>query len=153
MSIFCGWQDAQIAVAQPVEVCGGRENSIETIDVGIEHRLKIILHGCDERHDCRGVRHGGAPFPIGTGSQLRTHLLGMSLRSVLFMLGAGAIFRQKRAKRISVVSKAALDAIDRRIIAELQRDGRISNVELADRVGLSPSPCLRRVKLLNVRAT
>lgn len=41
-----------------------------------------------------------------------------------------------------------LDAIDRRILACLQRDGRLSNVELADRVGLSPSPCLRRVKRL-----
>lgn len=41
-----------------------------------------------------------------------------------------------------------LDAIDRRIIAELQADGRLSNVELADKVGLSPSPCLRRVKRL-----
>src|SRR5947209_8444968 len=41
-----------------------------------------------------------------------------------------------------------LDTIDRRIIAALQADGRLSNVELADRVGLSPSPCLRRVKRL-----
>src|SRR6266550_2605505 len=41
-----------------------------------------------------------------------------------------------------------LDAIDRRIISTLQEDGRLSNVELADRVGLSPSPCLRRVKRL-----
>jgi Lrp/AsnC family transcriptional regulator, leucine-responsive regulatory protein len=46
------------------------------------------------------------------------------------------------------VSKTALDAIDRRIVAELQGDGRLSNVELADRIGLSPSPCLRRVKRL-----
>jgi Lrp/AsnC family leucine-responsive transcriptional regulator len=44
--------------------------------------------------------------------------------------------------------KLDLDGIDRRIIAELQADGRLSNVELADRVGLSPSPCLRRVKRL-----
>ena len=43
---------------------------------------------------------------------------------------------------------AELDEFDRRIISELQRDGRISNVELAEKVGLSPSPCLRRVKLL-----
>jgi Lrp/AsnC family leucine-responsive transcriptional regulator len=41
-----------------------------------------------------------------------------------------------------------LDSIDRRIIRELQRDGRLHNNELAKRVGLSPSPCLRRVKLL-----
>ncbi len=41
-----------------------------------------------------------------------------------------------------------MDAIDRQIIAELGRDGRLSNVELAERVGLSPAPCLRRVRRL-----
>lgn len=41
-----------------------------------------------------------------------------------------------------------LDAIDRRILNALQRDGRLQNVELAKEVGLSPSPCLRRVRLL-----
>ena len=41
-----------------------------------------------------------------------------------------------------------IDAIGRRILQELSRDGRISNLELADRVGLSPSACLRRVQEL-----
>ena len=41
-----------------------------------------------------------------------------------------------------------LDDIDRRILRTLQQNGRISNVELAAAVGLSPSPCLRRVRLL-----
>lgn len=41
-----------------------------------------------------------------------------------------------------------LDAIDRAILAELQREGRLSNLELAQRVRLSPSACLRRVKAL-----
>lgn len=41
-----------------------------------------------------------------------------------------------------------LDAIDRRILAALQRNGRLQNIELAREVGLSPSPCLRRVKAL-----
>jgi Lrp/AsnC family transcriptional regulator, leucine-responsive regulatory protein len=41
-----------------------------------------------------------------------------------------------------------LDRIDRRILSLLQEDGRISNVELAARVGLSASPCLRRVRRL-----
>ena len=41
-----------------------------------------------------------------------------------------------------------LDAIDRRILLALQRDARLTNVELAQSVGLSPSPCLRRVRLL-----
>jgi Lrp/AsnC family leucine-responsive transcriptional regulator len=41
-----------------------------------------------------------------------------------------------------------LDAIDRAILQELQQDGRVSNLELAARVHLSPSACLRRVKQL-----
>ena len=41
-----------------------------------------------------------------------------------------------------------LDAYDRKILAALQRDGRLSNVQLAEEIGLSPSPCLRRVRML-----
>ncbi len=41
-----------------------------------------------------------------------------------------------------------LDAIDRKILKELQADGRITNVELARRVGISAPPCLRRVRSL-----
>lgn len=44
--------------------------------------------------------------------------------------------------------RAELDAIDRRIINILQVEGRISNLELAERVGLSPTPCSRRLKRL-----
>lgn len=43
---------------------------------------------------------------------------------------------------------ARLDAIDRKILAELQEDGRMTNVELARRVGISAPPCLRRVRAL-----
>ena len=43
---------------------------------------------------------------------------------------------------------ALMDAIDARIIRALQRDGRLTNLELAEEVGLSPSPCLRRVRNL-----
>ena len=42
----------------------------------------------------------------------------------------------------------SLDAIDRRIISELQANGRLTVMELAERVGLSASPCARRVRLL-----
>ncbi len=44
--------------------------------------------------------------------------------------------------------KLKLDAYDRKILTALQRDGRLSNVELADEIGLSASPCLRRVRML-----
>jgi DNA-binding Lrp family transcriptional regulator len=43
---------------------------------------------------------------------------------------------------------SALDAIDRMILTELQQDGRMTNVELARRVGISAPPCLRRVRRL-----
>lgn len=41
-----------------------------------------------------------------------------------------------------------LDTLDHRILAELQSQGRISNQDLSDRIGLSPSPCLRRLRRL-----
>ena len=41
-----------------------------------------------------------------------------------------------------------VDSFDRQILRVLQQDGRISNQDLADRIGLSPSPCLRRVRAL-----
>jgi Lrp/AsnC family leucine-responsive transcriptional regulator len=45
-------------------------------------------------------------------------------------------------------SKMPLDATDLRILGELQADARLPNITLAERVHLSPSPCLRRVKML-----
>ena len=41
-----------------------------------------------------------------------------------------------------------LDRTDLRLLAELQKDASLSNLELADKVGLSPTPCARRVKRL-----
>jgi DNA-binding Lrp family transcriptional regulator len=46
------------------------------------------------------------------------------------------------------MNKYKLDRIDIRILAELQRSGRITNIDLAEAVALSPSPCLQRVKRL-----
>ena len=39
-----------------------------------------------------------------------------------------------------------LDAVDRKILAELQNDGRMTNVDLAGKVGISAPPCLRRIR-------
>jgi DNA-binding Lrp family transcriptional regulator len=47
-----------------------------------------------------------------------------------------------------VTVPARLDAIDRKILKELQEDGRITNVDLADHVGISAPPCLRRMRAL-----
>jgi len=46
------------------------------------------------------------------------------------------------------MKRLKLDRIDRRILFELQRDGRMTNVELAHRAGISAPPCLRRVRAL-----
>ncbi|CAM5339282.1 DNA-binding Lrp family transcriptional regulator OS=Streptomyces griseomycini OX=66895 GN=FHS37_003475 PE=4 SV=1 [Streptomyces griseomycini] len=47
-----------------------------------------------------------------------------------------------------VGNEIQLDAVDREILFHLSQDGRLTNVELAKRVGLTPPPCLRRVKRL-----
>jgi DNA-binding Lrp family transcriptional regulator len=50
--------------------------------------------------------------------------------------------------KIDLNDVGEFDAIDRRILSELQMDGRITNVELARRAGISAPPCLRRVRRL-----
>ncbi len=50
--------------------------------------------------------------------------------------------------KIDLNDASDFDAIDRRILSELQMDGRITNVELARRAGISAPPCLRRVRRL-----
>lgn len=45
-------------------------------------------------------------------------------------------------------NEVSVDALDREILFHLRRDGRLTNVELAKRVGLTPPPCLRRIKRL-----
>ncbi len=47
-----------------------------------------------------------------------------------------------------IIHNKKIDRIDRNILDELQKNGRLSNVELSKRVGLSPTPCLERVKRL-----
>jgi len=56
--------------------------------------------------------------------------------------------RQKLRRSRNKMPKVTLDTTDRRILEQLQADGRLSNQELAERVSLSPSPCLRRVRAL-----
>jgi DNA-binding Lrp family transcriptional regulator len=56
--------------------------------------------------------------------------------------------RQILAQKAAMPLKTDLDAIDWKILRELQREGRITNVELSSRVGISAPPCLRRVKRL-----
>jgi hypothetical protein len=60
----------------------------------------------------------------------------------------GGSRRAAAAQKSLMTPTYKLDRIDIKILAVLQRNGRITNVELADEVSLSPSPCLMRVKKL-----
>jgi Lrp/AsnC family leucine-responsive transcriptional regulator len=59
-----------------------------------------------------------------------------------------ALFRAKYANIGDMLAVNDLDRTDLRLLAELQKDASLSNLELADKVGLSPTPCARRVKRL-----
>ena len=76
----------------------------------------------------------------GSNRRLRNNLS----RNFLSRYGCSAV----RSHVWSPLLPARLDAIDRKILKELQDDGRITNVELASRVGISAPPCLRRVRAL-----
>ena len=47
-----------------------------------------------------------------------------------------------------MAQKIKLDSVDRQILRDLQNDGRVTNVDLAKRAGISAPPCLRRVRML-----
>src|SRR6201988_2275105 len=70
------------------------------------------------------------------------HSIPAALRELQRLRAETAEFRD-----VDGVSKN-LDEIDLKILSEIQADGRITNVELAKRVGISPPPCLRRVRTL-----
>lgn len=59
-----------------------------------------------------------------------------------------AFFRAKYANIGDMLDINDLDRTDLRLLSELQKDASLSNLELADKVGLSPTPCARRVKRL-----
>jgi DNA-binding Lrp family transcriptional regulator len=64
---------------------------------------------------------------------------------MLDLRGIGAPIQQKGN---SPVRRSKLDAIDRKILSDLQGQGRMTNVELAERAGISAPPCLRRLRSL-----
>src|SRR5262249_47311778 len=53
-----------------------------------------------------------------------------------------------QSKSVGIIPRIELDDIDKRFVAALQAEGRLPIVDLADKVGLSPTPCQRRVKRL-----
>lgn len=72
------------------------------------------------------------------------HVLAIHANGIM-MIGT---FHQQKNIFPDSMPKHELDAYDRRILEALQQNGRLTNVELAEQIGLSPSPCLRRVRML-----
>ncbi len=75
-------------------------------------------------------------------------------RCIVAQLHSPAILLLSRAMiklEAAHMAVEVFDSVDRRILAELQTDGRMTNVELATRVGLTAPPCLRRVRALEER--
>jgi DNA-binding Lrp family transcriptional regulator len=66
-----------------------------------------------------------------------------------YIIGIG----QNRIGNYQIMANTNLDAIDMKLLAELQADGRITNVELATKVGLTAPPCLRRMRALEQSGT
>lgn len=70
------------------------------------------------------------------------------LRNLAFLIDNYSIICFRFFLLPRLMPSMSLDPVDLKILGELQADGRLSNVELARRVGLSPSPCLARVRAL-----
>src|SRR5258708_8675462 len=84
-----------------------------------------------------------ANFPLTQGKQCRRRAIKLrnSRKLARSVTGDRPVARLKSGIPVS----KNLDEIDLKILSEIQADGRITNVELAKRVGISPPPCLRRV--------
>src|SRR5205823_459149 len=65
-----------------------------------------------------------------------------------FIAQAAWFWHRPRPMEGTSMARAKLDRIDRRILSDLQSNGRMTNVDLAERAGISAPPCLRRVRAL-----
>src|SRR5262245_19907767 len=86
LPVFTGWEDAQFAIPEAVELRGRREQPIETADIRVEHCFEVLFDGCDERFVGCGVCHGWGSrvwLALNHGTPIR----GMSLRNMLSWVG------------------------------------------------------------------
>jgi DNA-binding Lrp family transcriptional regulator len=91
---------------------------------------------------CNPVQSGIAPpATLDGGNDVA------QLRKIIACASGGDI-TSANIREYDDMAASRLDPIDRKILAELQADGRMTNVELAKRVGISAPPCLRRVRTL-----
>jgi DNA-binding Lrp family transcriptional regulator len=93
------------------------------------------------------VTKSGGGKPCIAGMSI-LHGLQMILRRFEIILRKQPLRRNNGHDQETRMPSNKLDPIDRQILAELQADGRMTNVELAHRVGISAPPCLRRVRTL-----
>src|SRR3546814_921064 len=120
--------------------------------IGGKHRVEAVIEAQSE--NIPGRRAGGASFPFlprrlgyRNLSKSRRRIVGQ-LRSAAIILCWQADCRSERSVQKGERAAMAFDRIDRQILGLLQDDGRMTNVELAERVGLTAPPCLRRVRAL-----
>jgi hypothetical protein len=84
---------------------------------------------------------------VGHASILRENG-SQAVANVVACSGLGASMLRGQPYKLPNMPEHVPDKVDRAILTQLQRDGRMANIDLADAVGLSPSACLRRVKAL-----
>src|SRR5262249_33000978 len=94
--------------------------------------------------------HARIAIQIGRFSQLDAKMAHCTRNKIAQAAGPGLRLLLLLANPRGMLTRVSknLDEIDLRILSEIQADGRITNVELAKRVGISPPPCLRRVRTL-----
>src|SRR6476660_1160710 len=92
-----------------------------------------------------------AVLPTGVRLRMLTRRLAAKISNSRDIPPKIGINHQSEASNSEFIPMHSLDAIDRKILGALQSDGRITMQQLADKVGLSVSPCHRRVKLLEER--
>src|SRR5262245_47931127 len=143
-------QHHHLSVLDAVQLGCGPENTVEVGNVRVIHEIEVVL---DSLHESLNRRHAHVDTPLlpqrasrCSSSCQRTggHVLA-KWGSDKPMLATQCPVRRSGGP---IMPKHPLDAIDCRIVRALQADGRHSNIELAEHVGLSPSPCLRRVRRL-----
>src|SRR5579859_1617595 len=116
---------------------------------GDSSRGDPTIIGCDDT-EFTGARRAPRP-PFGAHLRPSSPAISLARHAVpgnVTLRKAPAAPRATQRMKKPNGEPPLLDAIDRRILAELQADGRMTNVELARRAGISAPPCLRRVRRL-----
>src|SRR4030095_12354091 len=88
------------------------------------------------------------PQPLHRSERGHGHGIRLKSGKILAFRPRIDVYREEFHENWTIQAMIDLDAIDRRILEQLQHDGRLSNADLAEKVGLSSSPCWRRVKAL-----